>query len=83
MLRVETGRWSRTPREDRLCQCGLDIQNETHVFVCPLAKHFAETFSKPYPTPKDFFGDATPGDLKVLHQILDLLSNSPNDLSSD
>ena len=83
MLRVETGRWSRTPREYRLCKCGLDIQNETHVFVCPLAKNLAEKFSKPYPTPKDFFGDATPEDLKVFHQILDLLSNSLNDLSPD
>ena len=55
MLRVETGRWSRTPREDRLCQCGLDIQNESHLFVCPLARNLAETFSKPCPTPKDFF----------------------------
>ena len=82
MLRVETGRWSRTPREDRLCQCGLDIQNESHVFVCPLVRNFAETFSKPCPTPKDFFEDTTPEDLKVLHQILDFLSNS-NDSSSD
>ena len=34
MLRVETGRWSRTPRDQRLCQCGLGVQNEPHVFVC-------------------------------------------------
>ena len=81
MLRVETGRWSRTPREDRLCQCGLDIQNEGHVFVCPMARNFAETFSKPCPTPKDFFEDTTPEDLKVLHQILDFLSNSNDSFS--
>ena len=83
VLRVETGRWSRTPREERLCQCGLDIQNESHLFVCPLARNLAETFSKPCPTPKDFFEETTPDDLKVLHQMLDLLSNSQNNSSSD
>ena len=38
-LRIETGRWSRTPREDRLCQCDLnEIQDERHVmFECPLS----------------------------------------------
>ena len=46
-LRVETGRWSRTPREDRLCMCGSNIQDEQHVIqFCPLvqdirAKHNA------------------------------------------
>ena len=29
-LRVETGRWSRTLRENRLCQCG-SVQDEAHV----------------------------------------------------
>ena len=33
-LKVETGRWSRTPREERLCECG-EIQVKTHiVFFC-------------------------------------------------
>ena len=33
-LKVETGRWSRTPREERLCECGK-IQDENHiVFFC-------------------------------------------------
>lgn len=31
-LRIETGRWSRIPRELRLCDCGL-IQIEYH-FIC-------------------------------------------------
>ena len=30
-LRIETGRWARIDRADRLCQCGLDIQSEEHV----------------------------------------------------
>ena len=35
-LRIETGRWSRLPREDRKCPCG-GVQDECHaVLECPL-----------------------------------------------
>lgn len=35
-LRIETGRWSRTPREERLCMCGTSIQDEDHAILrCP------------------------------------------------
>ena len=31
-LKVETGRWSRTAREDRLCTCDLnEVQDERHL----------------------------------------------------
>lgn len=44
-LRIESGRWSRTPREQRLCTCGLDIQDEAHVvFYCPLTKHIRDKY---------------------------------------
>ena len=33
-LRVETGRWSHTPREKRLCSCGV-LQDEEHILSCP------------------------------------------------
>ena len=34
-LKIETGRWSRIPREARLCTCGA-IQTEQHVLlICP------------------------------------------------
>ncbi len=32
-LRVETGRWSRIPRCDRLCSCG-QFQDEEHILIC-------------------------------------------------
>ena len=36
-LRIETGRWSRVPREQRMCNCGEDIQTECHAMLtCPL-----------------------------------------------
>ena len=38
-LRIETARWSRTPREDHLCMCG-DVQTEEHVLLyCPLGEN--------------------------------------------
>ena len=40
-LKVETGRWSRIPRESRLCQCdSLSVQTEQHVLIdCILSRH--------------------------------------------
>jgi len=37
-LKIETGRWNRTPRENRLCECG-EIQTESHILTsCPLTE---------------------------------------------
>ena len=40
-LKVETGRWSRLPREERVCSCNnVTIQDEKHVLLdCPLLIH--------------------------------------------
>ena len=32
-LKIETGRWSRVAREERLCGCGLAVENEEHVLL--------------------------------------------------
>ena len=32
-LKIEQGRWSRTPVEERLCDCGSGIQDEKHVLL--------------------------------------------------
>ena len=38
-LKIETGRWSRIPREERLCPCG-SVQDEVHVLLyCPLLEN--------------------------------------------
>ena len=43
-LRVETGRWARLPREERLCLCG-EIQDETHVVEsCRLLNDIRENY---------------------------------------
>ena len=45
-LKVETGRWSRIPREERLCACG-DIQTETHVLInCLLSADLRLTYPR-------------------------------------
>ena len=37
---VETGRWSRTPLEDRTCPCGAGIQTEQHMLLtCPATEN--------------------------------------------
>lgn len=44
-LAIETGRWSRIPRESRLCSCGA-VQTEEHVVCfCPLTAHVRQKFN--------------------------------------
>ena len=41
-LRIETGRWSRIPRDRRLCPCG-QIQDEEHVLAhCQITQDYTE-----------------------------------------
>ena len=43
-LKVETGRWSRIPRENRLCECGT-VQDENHVlFNCNKTKEIRDKY---------------------------------------
>ena len=43
-LRIETGRWSRTPRDLRVCPCSpVSIQDEEHVLIrCPLSQQVCQ-----------------------------------------
>ena len=74
-LRVEVGRWSRTPKakEERVCSCGTGIQNEFHIFQCPLVDEILNGPSKSYSSPSDFFNDTTAEDLQILHKVLNKL----------
>ena len=43
-LRIETGRWSRIPRERRACACG-EVQDEVHVLLhCTLLDNIRRQF---------------------------------------
>ena len=45
-LKVETLRWVSTARENRKCQCDLDIQDEKHILVaCPRTQHLRDAIS--------------------------------------
>jgi hypothetical protein len=45
-LRIETGRWSRIPREERLCPCGEDIQTEQHILeYCSLSQTIRQKYA--------------------------------------
>ena len=44
-LKIETGRWARIDADDRLCNCGHGVQDESHVlFVCPKTANIRERF---------------------------------------
>ena len=54
-LAVETGRYSNTPRENRLCSCGTGIQTVWHVFAeCPSTRTVVQ---KNYESMNDIFED--------------------------
>ena len=81
MLRVETGRWSRTPRSERICPCGTGIQDEFHIFTCPLVKEHFNSLSKPCCSPAELFIDTTLEALQALNKVLNSLTEA-NTLST-
>ncbi len=52
-LRIETGRWSRIPREQRLCDCGAnEPQDEKHVLLsCTRTQTVRQKYSTVFTTP--------------------------------
>ena len=54
-LAIETGRFSNTPRENRLCLCG-SVQTVLHIFTdCPLTRDLL--VNKPYVNLQSIFDD--------------------------
>ena len=46
-LRIETGRWARIAREDRLCPCGDAVQDEKHAIAeCTLVNDIREKYGR-------------------------------------
>ena len=76
-LRVEVGRWSRTPREERVCACGTGVQDEFHLFQCPRVRHLLSTPDKKYASPSDIFDSTTIEDVHVLHNALNKMYEEP------
>ena len=69
-LRVELGRYQGTPHDQRVCPCGMGVQDELHIFACPRVEDLLKTPNKTYNSPNDFFTDTKVEDLHVLHNVL-------------
>ena len=69
-LRVETGRWARLPREQRLCRCG-EIQDEKHVLQdCILVAHIRDEYEHTVSYPEILRDASHPCDFKLIIDIL-------------
>ena len=74
-LRVELGRWSRTPRDQRVCPCGSgDVQDEAHLFTCQLTRAIRQgaNFVGGYP---ELFNYTNFAKLKMLKEFLNALES--------
>ena len=69
-LRVETWRYRGIAHDQRLCVCGLGVQDELHIFSCPRVEELLISPTKTYTCPEDIFNEATVEDLHVLHKVL-------------
>ena len=76
-LKIETGRWSRIPRDRRLCGCGEGVQTEEHVLVeCSLTEGIREKYGQTNISFSSFMNDKkSKAQLHMLHEILNLLEN--------
>ena len=76
-LRIETGRWSRIPRERRLCQCGEGVQSEEHVLMsCNLTEPIRQKYGVEIISFVQFVsGSKTKSELHMLHEILKFFEN--------
>ena len=69
-LRVEMGRWSRTPAEHRICGCKTGIQNEAHILVCPLTLEIRKKYGHDSTELSSIFDDTDKRVLTMLHACL-------------
>ena len=68
-LKIETGRWSRLLREQRLCKCGL-VQDERHVLTeCDLTKTIRDDLGCPIIFPDCLQGNTDKKIFKYIHDI--------------
>ena len=71
-LRIETGRWSRIPHEQRLCECGEGVQNEQHIMTCPLLNDIRRRYDLSADMTFDEFirSEKSKSDLSALHEMM-------------
>ena len=74
-LRVETGRWQRLERKDRVCTCnGVSVQDETHsLLFCPNTANIRASFPALFPcrSVKELFENPCLGYVVMLcHRVI-------------
>ena len=73
-LAFETGRWSRTPAEERLCSCGC-VQNDAHILLrCKLTEQSRQGLGIHVDNLKDLFDFNVIILCTYIHQCLEILS---------
>ena len=78
-LKIETGRWSRIPRESRVCSCNnIVIQDECHVLLgCPLSQHIRDIYNQlNFTSLENLFNEKSHllDFCKYIHEVLNLFS---------
>ena len=75
-LKIETGRWTGIPQENRLCQCGQSVQTERHVLCdCALVNHISNSFGYENVELDEFISNASKRHLSMLKAILEFYTN--------
>ena len=69
-LRIETGRWAKISREERLCKCGQDIGDEEHALTqCSLTQSLRDAYG-PVLFPDILYNASTLEDFKFICDVL-------------
>ena len=69
-LKIETGRWSRIDRNERLCKCGQAIGDEEHVLTqCPLTQNLRDEYG-PVAFPDILYNAYAVEDFKFIYDVL-------------
>lgn len=75
-LKIETGRWSRVPRNERYCVCGDVVQDEFHVlFLCPNTSQIRASMHSVFQNVNSFemfFQQDCNSIAKAIHQMLNV-----------
>ena len=73
-LRIELGRWQDSAHDTRVCSCdNASIQDEKHIFQCPLTAEIRRNFDCENMTIDSFFDDINSKTLLMLSKCLDIL----------
>ena len=74
-LRVETGRWSRIPHDQRLCSCSEAVQTEEHVIChCPMTLSIRSLHDDVIFTFPEFFDSPFVKVCDIIHSCISIVS---------